>query len=699
VNAAVLPPIPRPPHDPTSLLCNARLGWPLLETDHTALDGGALTLERTPGSLRRLTEPNGSFGGLRPPANVADAGGAIWLLDPARIALVRFDPCACAFELVPCFGGEGSGPRELRDPGGIAVAGDRMFVCDSGNGRLQVFVLPTLALAGSWAPSPPIDWQPTGVAVDRHGSVLVADPRNGMIHRFSPHGTYLGHRDGFGASTHLAVDRRGTVYAAGPLDAFRVGADGRPVPLTTPADDLIADFPPLPFEVDAAGFMHLGPLCDPQGALVVDGHGNAAIPERTAAVDRYERAGTATLGPFDSLIDRCTWHRVILRGGLPGGCGVELATYTSEIELPQSELDQLPEHAWETRLQSTAFENGEWDGLVRSVPGRYLWIRLVLRGNGREAPRLDGLETEFPRVSLRRYLPAVYGAEPRSAEFTDRFLALFDRALRQTEHAVDDLGALFDPLSTPALDWLASWVGIDLDRQVPERLQRALVKRWAETAALRGTRYGLWRLLIVYLGLDALTTRCQCPAEPGGCRPAAPTCPPTPPHRWSWDPPPLILEHYQVRRWLSLGVGRLGDQAVLWGRSIVNRSQLGDGAEVGVAQLNATQDPLRDPFHVFAHRFSVFVPASAGATPQRRRALERLIARERPAHTEAHVEYVDAAFRIGLQSMIGLDSVVARVPGDAVRLGETELGAASTLGGGEAPVIDASRIGTTAVLD
>ncbi len=713
MNTSVLPPIPRPPHDPTSLLCNARVGWPVLRDDHTALEAGAVTLARAPHSLRRLTEPSGSFGGVRPPANVAVAGDAIWLLDPARLALLRFDPCACCFEVVPSFGGEGGGPRELHDPRGIAVAGNHLFVCDAGNGRLGVFVLPTFALAGYWAPPPSAvgsgsgsgsgsgtaDWEPTGVAIDARGTVFVADPRNGMIHRFSPYGTYLGHWDGFGASAHLAVGRDGTVYAAGPVEAFRVGDGGRAVPVTDPADDLTDAFPPTPFAVDALGRMDLGPLCAPPASLVVDGHGTPVRPERGPVADRYERMGGALVGPLDSLIDRCSWHRVILRGEVPEGCGVELATFTLEIELPLSELDQLPDHAWETRLQATAFEEGEWDGLVRSVPGRFLWLRLVLRGNGRATPRLGELEVEFPRISLRRYLPAVYGAEPGSADFTDRFLALFDRPLRSTEHALDTLGALFDPLSTPALGWLASWIGVDLDRQVPEALQRTLVKQWAETASLRGTRYGLWRLLVAYLGLDGLTTLCQCGAGPGTCRPPRQTCPPTPPHRWTWEAPPLILEHYQLRRWLELGVGRLGDQAVLWGRRIVNRSQLGTGAEVGVTQLKATQDPLRDPFQVYAHRFTVFVPASARATEERRRALERLIARERPAHTEANIEYVEARFRIGFQSMIGLDAVVARVPHDGVTLGDASLGPGSVLGGAPSPAVDASRIGTTAVLD
>jgi phage tail-like protein len=698
MTGTLLPPIPRPPHDPTSLLCDARLGWPILDTHRVAVDGGAVTLERAPGSLRWLIEPSGSFGGLRAPANVAVCADAIWLLDADAPALKRFDPCECGFDEVPCFGGKGSGPRELDDPRGIAALGNRLFVCDAGNARLGVFVLPALALSGYW--TAPLDWMPTGVAVDRRGTVFVADPLNGMVHRFSPYGTYLGNWTGFGASTHIAVDREGTVYVAGPLEAFRVGADGQPIPVTSPADDLAGAFPDLPFAVDALGRMHLGPLCTPPTSSVFDTHGKVVAAADAAPVDRYERGGIALLGPFDSFIDNCTWHRMILRGQLPHPTRAEISTYTSEIPLPPAELTQLPDSSWESRLHCDSLEGGRWDGLIRNVPGRHLWLRIELRGNGRTAPRFDSLEIEFPRVSLRRFMPAVYGAEPRSADFTDRLLALFDRSLRDTELAIDNIAALFDPLSTPNLRWLASWIGIELDNQIPESLQRTLVKRWAESAALRGTRFGMWQVLITYLGLDSLRTRCSCNVQ-DSCRQPAPTCPPTTPPKTAWDPPPLILEHYQLRRWLELGIGRLGDQAVLWGKRIVNRSQLDDGAQVGVTQLKATQDPLRDPFHVYAHRFSVFVPASAGRTPERRRALERLIAREQPAHTHGTIEYVEPRFRIGFQSMIGLDSVVACLPRAPVTLGETTLGSVSHLGGSQKTrqVLDTSRIGTTAVLE
>jgi hypothetical protein len=142
----------------------------------------------------------------------------------------------------------------------------------------------------------------------------------------------------------------------------------------------------------------------------------------------------------------------------------------------------------------------------------------------------------------------------------------------------------------------------------------------------------------------------------------------------------LILEHYQLRRWLFLGQGRLGDEAVLWGKRIVNRSQLDEGARVGGTQLLTEQDPYRDPFHVYAHRFTVFVPACFGRTETGRKALNNLLKAESPAQAKYQVQYVEPLFRIGVQSSIGLDTVIARVP-EGVTLGQTPLDGSRTLTG------------------
>lgn len=684
MTVSTLPDLRQPPHDPLTLLLGGRLGWPLLAPGLPAADG-SLRLPRFPGSLRRLTEPSGSFGGLRLPMNVAATdAGELWL--QARGRLLRFDPCGCEFVEVPCLVGAGR-------PGGVAVAGGHLFLADPGNQWVQVVLLPHLVVAARWRA--PMEWEPNGVVVDGGFRVHVADPLNGMVHHFGWSGRYLGNTAGVGASRFLALGHDGrTLYAAGPAEAFRVDPDGGVTPVTEPADDLGGEFPPSAYEVAPDGSMHLGPLCAPPTGSWFDLDGNpTAAPAGPSQV--YERNASAVLGPLDSLIDECVWHRVNLVGDLPDGAAVTVDTTTAHVPLSKAEVEALPEQAWETRLTSTAFQDGEWDGLVRSPGGRYLWIRLTLAGNGATSPRVDEAVVEFPRISLRRYLPAVYGAEPTSADFTDRLLAIFDRSLRDTEAAVDDLPALLDPHSTGHLDWLASWIGLKPDRRLPEWLQRDIVANAGHLLDLRGTVAGLRTLLVVALGLDRLA-----PCEPGGrcaCSEPRRTCPPRPVERPSFEPPPLVLEHFRLRRWFEAGASTLGDRTVLWGQSIVGRSQLGSSAQVGVTALKGTQDPLRDPFHVHAHKFTVFVPASAGRTQERRRAVEQLVAWGSPAHTLGHVEYVDARLRIGIQSSIGLDTVVARMPA-GFTLGSTTLGPASVLDGDDRPSIDSSAVGTTAVL-
>lgn len=690
---SALPPLRRPPHDPLTLRLGGRLGWPLLEP---TLAGGdeALALPRDPASLRTLGEASGSLGGTRLPANVArTAEGEVWLLPRRRPGLLRLDPCTCAFAEVACVGGPGAGVGQLAPgTGGIAVAAGHLFVCDTGNRRVQVVLLPHGVVSAVW--TAPVPWQPADVVVDHRFRVHVVDPQGGAVHHFGWSGRYLGHTPGVGAARFLGLAPDGTLVAAGEHGAYRV-AGGVAVPLAGVGDDLADLLATVPVEVAADGSMHLGALCSPPTDAWFDAEGGR-VPRPIPPPRQHATDAVGVVGPLDSLIDECVWDRVTLVGEVPEACTLRLDTLSAQVPLSPEEVLALPEQSWETGLTCTSMNDGRWDGLVRGRPGRYLWLRLGLRGNGVRTPRLDEAVVDFPRISLRRYLPAVYGAEPTSADFTDRLLAIVDRTLRDAEEAVDDLPAILDPRATPHLDWLASWIGMRPDHRLPERLQRDILARSAHLLDQRGTLAGLRRLLLVALGLDA-EPACS---RVGGCAPCPEPrrgCPPEPPPRTPWEPPPLVLEHFRLRRWFEAGACRLGDQTVLWGESVVRRSQLGENAQVGVTALKGTQDPLRDPFHVYAHRFTVFVPASAGRTPERRKAVERLVAWGSPAHTVADVAYVDARLRIGVQSSIGLDTVVARMPA-GFTLGQDPLGPASVLDGDDRPSIDTTAVGATAVL-
>jgi phage tail-like protein len=735
--------IPQPPHDPTSWLLNAQVGWRLArwrQVEQRAADG-TVTLAPRPESLRSLTAPSGGFGGLTPPANMAlTPDGSLWLLDQRALQLKRFDPCDCRFTIVPCFGGEGREPRQLQDPHGVAICQGNLFVCDTGNHRLSVIALYGLVLRGHWqppatayqAPQPVLayPWTPYDVAVDGAGRVYVTDPANGSIHRFSPSGRWECCFSGLGAVTYIAIDCHDHLYVKteGREGSVRIlNTEGEILGEAARVDTLQPRFPRLPFVVDAAGVLHLGPLCEEAQACpppkitkkndcgLFDLHGNPVKGAAQLAPLSYYLNGEALSEGLDSELTRCQWHRVILRGEMPRGASVTIATYTSEVALTHEQVENLPEDVWETNQTAHEMSKGAWDCLVRSGGGRYLWLRLRLSGNGQATTQLTSIVIEFPRISLRRYLPAVFGQEAQSADFTDRFLSLFDTTLRGIEQTLDHLASYFDPLSAPAertpnspvdfLTWLGSWIGLSLDRHWPEAKRRRFLKHAGRLYNLRGTREGLWRQLLLLLDIEPAQCDCaddlprtRCHAAPLNCAPSTPLTP-------AWRPPRLILEHYQLRRWLFVGTGRLGEQALLWGQRIVNRSQLDRNAQTEVSQVRTTQDPYRDPFHVYAHKFSVFVPACYQRSDHGRRALESLLRTERPAHTQAQIVYVEPKFRIGVQSMVGFDTVIGRYP-SGVTLDHTSLGHGSVLSG--PPGADAgpslrvgarSQVGTTTSLD
>jgi len=715
-----LPPIPAPPNDPTLLLLDGRVGWQAAELDDVGIAGDNLGLLIVPGSGRLLDEPSGSFGGVVPPANVAWApNGDLYMLDCQAAQLKRFDPCNCQFNVVPCLGGIGSKPRQLQDPHGIGVCSGNLFICDTSNNRLLVFSLFGLALRSMWTPPASAalanQWQPYDVAFDGHGKVYVTDPANGKIHCFHPSGRWERAFDGFGAVRWIAIDCQNRIYSVsgGEATARITGCDGKPQATVSRPEQIASYFPRLAFRVDAQGDLDLSSICKPAGSNgVFDPQGNPVADPGPDPPAVFQTSGTYWSAALDSQFYRCQWHRIMLRAQLPPKTAIQISTYASEVQQPFSQVQLLPDDAWQTNLTVTAIGK-EWDALIFSSPGRYLWLRLQLSGNGSATPVVQSIRLEYPRISLRRYLPAVFAQDPGGTDFADRFLSIFDTTLRSVERKIDNQAAYFDPLSAPAtpvkpgqmdfLTWLASWVGVSLDRQMPVAQRRTVLKRAGKFLCIRATRIGLWRQLLLFLRMEPKTVCCPHDQPKSTCNPQLRNCAPVVKKPCAWQPPPLILENYQLRRWMFLGQGRLGDDAVLWGMRIVNRSQLSRNAQAGVTQLITTPDPFHDPFLAYSHKFTVFVPASFGASDQKRRALINLLEAEKPAHTQYQVEYVAPRLRIGFQSMIGLDSVVGRYPSQfriGQQLGKDSIVSGLPLQGGPSLAVGrTSRIGSGTKLD
>ena len=362
-----LPPIPKPPHDPTWVVLNARVGWPQ-GTDSNVKEireRQVLALSPQTGSGRSLTESSGSFGGLTVPTNVAlGSDGIVYLLDPKTVELKWFDPCECRFKVVPCFGGEGGDARQLRNPHGIGICNGNLFVCDTGIGknqrndqkhnscrdtggndirnqgyRLSVFSLHGFVLRAHWRPPTSVEltkpWEPYGVAFDGKGRVYITDRANRCIHRFSPTGRWEkdGFFTGFGPLTHIAIDYRDRIYVVVEGDEPKVqviDVDGTRSDAQFRPEEVADWFPRLPFQVDAKGNLHLNELCvgtkgskngqelePPLGIFNVSGQPLSSKPKPLSL--RYQKEWEYISEGLDSKLYQCQWHRIILQGTVPQG--------------------------------------------------------------------------------------------------------------------------------------------------------------------------------------------------------------------------------------------------------------------------------------------------------------------------------------------------------------------------------------------
>jgi phage tail-like protein len=569
-------------------------------------------------------------------------------------------------------------------------------------------------------------WQPWDIALSSRNWAYVSDYANGLIHVFDAQGKWRTAFKGDSAQdkqpplekpTAITLDKQGHIYIIqeGKSYVTVLDTDGTFLQQVQKPAEVQSNFCPLSVAVDEEGNIYLcdgatrrlyyycragdGTFASPATCqnfyctgtaiifdktgkpLLLDAQQQKVLMLKTAVL--YEDCGTYISCALDSAIYNCQWHRVLLSATILPGTSITVETFTSENFRTPEEIQSLPSERWQTNVVNNQVGCADWDCLVLSQPGRYLWLRLALTGEGETTPTIQQIRVYFPRSSSLQYLPATYSEDSESRDFLDRFLSIFDTMRGRISQQITDIAHYFDPASAPIaplgqpqkqdfLPWLASWIGLTVDRHWPDEKKRQLVRQAYQLYRLRGTPEGLRQHIRLYMDTD-----------------------------------PYILEHFKLRNWLFLDANRLGDQSTLWGKSIVNRLQLDGGAQLGSFQLIDSGDPLRDPFYRDAHQFTVFIPirqTSQPNDPTQLQTLQRIIEMAKPAHTQGYLQLVQPRFRIGIQSLLGLDTVIGRYPNATVtgedRLGyETVLGPSSSDKPPTMSVGKQSRIGSSTIIN
>jgi DNA-binding beta-propeller fold protein YncE len=114
------------------------------------------------------------YAGMKEPRDAAvDSRGRLWVADFGNSRLRVFDGKG---GYLGGLGNRGNGTYELRDPCGVAIAGDDVYVADTWNGRVQSY-----SITGVWKATAAGLFGPRGVAASPDGKVWVTDTGNNQL--------------------------------------------------------------------------------------------------------------------------------------------------------------------------------------------------------------------------------------------------------------------------------------------------------------------------------------------------------------------------------------------------------------------------------------------------------------------------------------------------------------------------------------
>jgi phage tail-like protein len=633
---------------PTFRLLDAYAGWDQDEAENLV---GFADLEgvRLEPLNPNEVNPADVLSYLAPPHLARGCGSCDWYLItpvPPSPRLLRRDPCSGQWVSI---WDEASAPDYLIEPAAVGAWRNRVAVSDRGAGTVWVWSGRGSRLSAR------IDLaEPGPLAFTPQGGLLVAAKQDGTwrVHRFGAAGETRGSLPALppGDVNRLAVSQDCAVWLIIEKDAvleiWRLARPGQQFEQSTIKDLRTAFKPTGLTAVSARGFCleqrdadNIPIVCcfSWYGRLLCDEDIPTPSPIRL-----YERGQLLTKA-IDSGIPRCRWHRVRINADVPFGTTLEVAVSTSENAQPAPQGDSAQQGVWQAFHAGVPHPRdwhvaplGSLDSLIQQQPpGRYLFVRLRLTGNGVATPVVRRVRLEFPRKTSLDLLPAVYRESPDAEDFTERFLSLCDASIADLDAAIERYPALLDPDGVPSevLPWLGTFVDVTFDRAWDTERRRAILRSIPALYRKRGTVDGLKTAVELVFGIT-----------------------------------PAIQEIGAQRMWGAIASGerpdelkvpaRLGEVR-LFGRAS-SRFRLGSSA-LSQTPLRSFGNPDRDALSHGAYQFRVLVPPTGDRSALWRERLRRLIESQKPAHTIASVRVGGNGFVLGTWAAVGVDTMFGRL--------------------------------------
>jgi phage tail-like protein len=569
-------------------------------------------------------------------------------------------------------------PGPLRFPAGLAVdRRQRLYLAETGTGLVHVIDLWGQRLLRRIAVGRgrPIDVAPDcgrAIVLTNEPSLVLIDGRRGplpgpalvrpcypgglLARRIAP-GPLILWRAADGRGVLARPDGTVLLEVDGPADLDCTaagelvlgGAPGIPLRRFQLTGDALTELEP----VEALGYDG-GAVCyAPDGRIAFTTEAGYGWTSGSAAVHLTD--GSVTSYRLDSGGYRTRWGRLFLDACLPAGTDVRARFVTTDDDLnpdpvpasppargaravpdPQATPPLVPQHLllaagsdsavyrrpsgseqpWLPATDTVGFATYETP--VLAPPGRYLWVQLILRGTERVSPRVRAMRVERPGHALLSALPRSWSREDGDADFLQRMLAPAEGMLHELDEWAERRAVLVDPRATPssALDWLAGFAALALDRRWSEQARRTLVAEAYQLYRRRGTKAALLRILAIYL-----------------------------------DYSPQLVEAWQLRGLAGAVLGsRPGDiHPPAVGGSSSQTGSLGRFA-VGGAR------PGQTGYTASAHRFTLLLRGEL--TSEQRSVVHAILDGHKPAHTLVDICELGAGMRVGERLRLDLTSYV-----------------------------------------
>lgn len=644
------------------LVINTKTSWEEGYKENLEVSDAGIALKKEPSHI--LEREIGKSEGWVEATDIAvDACGVLYILDAKGHSILTYEPAKKRTERLRCIGGEGSLIGQLKNPKGIALSPDTLYVADTGNNRIQAFARINSQVRwfventdSEGYPIPTGDsgeFKPVDIAVDDIANLYVLNGADCRILKFDKGGRFKGTcvEEKLEEPVNIVIDKDGFLYVLNNKKVLKFKTDEKDK-LVKPEFNLEKlGIEPSGLAVDLEGnvyvgdkkeikgeeeerFIHkfdssgnyAGPLLGYRGpcyGLVMNKQGNFYVitgKEGEIALLKYKReryfikepGGTFISKALDSNEPGCRWHKIVLDAEIPDKTQINVYYYISDEEKSEQDISE-----WKKLATFRASEIKQRDALIQERSGKYLWVKLVLISSDEcKTPKIKRIKAYFPRLSYLRYLPAVYQEDAASRDFLERFLSLFETFLWTNEEEIAQIARYFDVEAAPEefISWLATWVATIFDESWQEEKRRVFLQRAVELYKKRGTKEGLEELIEIFTGNKNK---------------------------------PMIVENFRLR------------------------CEENEDIESTLEKLFGTFKP---------YRFCVLLKATQEENESQLKTIKRIIELEKPAHTNAGVVvlqpwiYLDMhtylcintylskpAMRLGVTSVIGRDTVLSDI--------------------------------------